>query len=298
MAHNAETMTTMTTNRDARPRAARHGAAVLLALCAALGAQGPVSPAARTEVVDARAVFTEKLGTTIPLDLPFTDQDRKPVTLAQYFQRQRPVILNLGYYGCPKMCGVVLNGLLNGLQGLKAFTPADHFTILSISIDPAERPPLARDKKNQYLQQYLAPGAGDHWHFLTGGEAEITKLTEAVGFGYCWNELQRQYDHPAGLIMLSPNGKVTRYLYGTWFEPADLRKAVVEASEGRVGTTWDRIVLSCFTYDPVTKTYTFAVMAAVRIAGIVTVVALGLTIFLFWRRERRRVVLPTPAVTS
>jgi protein SCO1/2 len=242
------------------------------------------------EVFDAAASFRESLGAQAPLDVRLVDEDRKPVTLRDYCDGRRPVILNLGYYGCPALCGEVLNGFLEALRGVR-LQPGTDFRIVTASIHPGEQPPLAREKKNSVLQAWPVSGVSDAWAFLTGEQDQVKKLCEAVGFGYRWNDSSKQFDHPAGLILLSPDGKVTRYLYGMSFSPRDLRLALVEASAGKIGKTWDRILLSCYQYDPAKRTYSLALMTVVRIGGVLTVLAIAAMIFFLWRRERLRTLV-------
>jgi protein SCO1/2 len=258
---------------------------------AALPAQGI---GGRLEVVDGRAIWTSHLGETVPAELRFVDENHREVRLGDYLTGDRPVILWLGYYGCPAMCGAVLNGLVAALERV-TLTPAKDFRIVSVSIDPSEQPPLAREKKNSYLQAWPVPGASDHWHFLTGAEPQVRALADAVGFGYVWKEEVRQYDHPPGIVLLAPDGRISRYLQGAAFSPRDLRLSLVEAAEGKIGTAWDRVLLSCYTFDASSGTYSLMVMRVVRIAGIGTIAAIALLILVLRRRERRQRPLQIPA---
>lgn len=231
--------------------------------------------------------INDRRGAIVDPDLEFVDETGAKVRLGRFFTGQRPVILNMGYYGCPSLCGAVLNGLVDGLKELD-LEPGRDFEVLTVTIDPSEKPELARQKKQAALEAYGRPGAAEHWRFLTGEESAIRKLADTVGFGYEWNQHGEQFDHGAGLILLSPQGKVTNYLFGAWFAPRDLRLAIVEASEGTVGSLWDRILLSCYGYDPDARTYNLMVFGVLKVAGGLTVLALGTMIFLLWRRERRR----------
>lgn len=269
-------------------------AALVTTLCVQpVCGQMDTGAAGRLQIVDGGALLEPKMGALLPTQLKFIDENRKEVSLGDYLLRDRPVILNLGYYGCPTLCGLVTNAMVDGLAQVK-LTPAADFTIVSVSINPHEKPSLAREKKNSYLERYTKDGAGDHWHFLTGGEQEIRALAEAVGFGFRFNETTNQYDHDAGILLLSPEGKITGCLKGAFYDPRDLRLAIVEASEGRVGTVWDKIVLSCMTYDPATRAYSWAAWAVIRIAGAVTVLGILLMILYLRLQERRRAL--TPAV--
>lgn len=281
-------MAPIRTDRMQLARAA--GLSLLLAGAAALPAQGI---GGGLEVVDGRAIWTEHLGEQVPRELQFVDQDRRPVRLGDYLTGDRPVILWLGYYGCPALCGAVLNGLVDAMQRM-TLTPAEDFRIVAVSIDAKEKPSLAKEKQNSYLQAYAKPNVSEHWHFLTGAEPEIQALADAVGFGFVWKEDIHQFDHPAGIVLLSPDGRISRYLQGAWFSPRDLRLSLVEAAEGKVGTTWDRILLSCYTYDPRSGTYNLMVMGVVRIAGVLTILAVVTLIFVLRRRER---LVQAPAAT-
>jgi protein SCO1/2 len=264
-------------------------ALLALALAAALPGQ---TPAMEIPVVDAATAVDEKLGESVPGELSFVDDMRRPVRLRDYFTGRRPVILNLGYYGCPTLCGEVLNSLVDGLRGLPLHIGRD-FEVVTVSFDPREKPELAREKKNAVLEVYTAPDAEAGWHFLTGEAPQIEALTKAVGFGYQWNEHGKVYDHAAALVLLSPDGKVSRYLYGLAYRPRDLRLGLVEASEGKVGSAWDRILLTCYGYDPKTRTYSLLVMTVVRVGGALTVAGIAILLLLLWRRERRRVSVAT-----
>lgn len=261
--------------------------AVALLLGTSLCAQVPI----RQQVVDPATNVMERLGAMVPLDAAFHDEQGRAVTLQQYFDGKRPVILNLGYYGCPALCGAVLNGLLDALKPLELEFGKD-FAVVTLSFDPREKPELAREKKAAYLQELARPAAADHWHFLTGEEPQIRAVAQAVGFGYEWDAQTSQYLHGAAIMLLSPQGKTTRYLFGADYRTRDLRFALVEAGEGRVGTTWDRILLSCYGYDPRSKSYQLVAWTVMRIGGGLSAALIAVMIFFFVRRERRLRVLP------
>ena len=231
----------------------------------------------------------DRRGTVVPGDLTFVDENKKSVRFADYLGLDRPIVLNMRYFACPTMCGPMTQGMITALQKLR-LRPGRDFEIVTVSIDPKEKPQLARDKKNAYLEEYTVAGAADHWHFLTSEESQVRRLADLVGFSYEWNEHRKVYDHGAALFVLSPDGKVTQTLLGVDYTPRDLRFAIVEASQGKVGTAWDRLLLTCYDYDPEERTYSLAVWTVVRICGALTVFAVGLMIFLLWRRERRSVV--------
>lgn len=222
----------------------------------------------------------------VPLDLEFSDETGAPVTLQKYFG-PRPVVLALVYYGCPMLCSQVLNGLAGSLQGLTLSAGQD-YDVLVVSFDPGETPAMARDRKQQFVRRYIRAANQDQIHFLTGRESSITALTKTVGFRYAWDEASRQFAHPAAITILTPQGRVSRYLYGVEFAPRDLRLALVEASGGKIGTIVDQAMLFCYRYDPDAGKYGFAIMTAIRAAGALTVLALVGAIVVSLRRERRR----------
>ena len=227
----------------------------------------------------------QKQGATIPLDLPFVDEHGKDVTLGQYFG-SRPVVLALVYYECPMLCTQVLNGVFSSMEALP-FTTGREFDLLVVSFDPADTPQLAAKKKAAYFERYRRPGSDAGMHFLTGRQESITALTKAVGFKYVYDESIKQFAHPAAVTVLSKTGQISQYLYGIEFAPRDLRLALVDAGDGKVGTAVDQILLYCYHYDPTTGKYGVAIMAMVRLGGILTVVILGISIFRNARRPQR-----------
>jgi protein SCO1 len=229
--------------------------------------------------------FDQRLGETVPLGLEFRDDAGRLVRLGDYFGK-RPVVLTLNYYGCPMLCTVTLNGLGSALSVL-TYTAGREFEVVTVSFDARETPDLAARKKKSYLERYKRPGAADGWHFLTGSQASIDALTKAVGFKYAWDPETKQFAHPAGVVVLTPSGKISRYLFGIEYAPKDLRFAVIESSEGRVGNAVDQIVLACYNYDPTTGRYGAAIMRIVRASGALTFVALASFVVLALRRERR-----------
>lgn len=229
----------------------------------------------------------EQLGARIPLELTFFDEEGQPVVLQKFFDGRRPVVLALVYHDCPMLCNLVLDGLTRTLQQM-SWTPGDQFEVLAVSFNHRETPEQARRQKVRYLEMLGKPAAGAGWHFLTGDSTTIRALTDAVGFYFRWVPEKQQFAHPAALIFLSGEGKISRYLYGLEHDPGDVRKALVEASEGRVGTVIDQVLLYCFQYDPNENSYVANAFNIMRLGGVVTMVVLGITLFLFWRRERRR----------
>jgi len=226
-----------------------------------------------------------KLDALVPPDLEFADETGRPVRIGDYVGR-RPVVLALVYYECPMLCTQVLNGLVGSLEAL-AFNPGEEFEVVVVSFDPGETPALAADKRRMYLKRYSRPGTDAGWHFLTGREASVKALADAVGFRYAYDEAIDQYAHPAAITVLTSEGRVSSYLYGIEFAPRDLRLALVEATEGRIGTAIDQVLLFCYHYDPETGKYGLVVMNLVRTGGILTVLGLGAFILVTLRRERR-----------
>jgi len=234
------------------------------------------------------ATITEKPGAQVPAHLEFVDSKGNKVRIGDYVDGKRPVILTLNYYGCPMLCGLQLNGLLEGLKEMK-WTAGDEFEIVTVSFDPGETPILAKNKKQTYLKEYRRAAAADGWHFLTGRQKNIEQLTDSVGYGYAWNERRKEYAHEAGLMILSPDGKVSRYLYGVLYDPRTLRLSLVEAAEGKTFTSpLDRLFLFCFHYDAIEGRYAVAAMNVMTLGGFVTMSALGIFLFVLWRAESRR----------
>jgi protein SCO1/2 len=227
--------------------------------------------------------FEQKLGAQIPLDLPVRDEAGQEVKLRDFFGEQ-PVVLSLVYYECPMLCTLVLNGLVDSLRELP-FTAGREMQVLTVSFDPGETPELAAAKKATYLHQYARAGAGSGWHFLTGSEESIRRLTDAVGFRYQYDEKSDQYAHASGLLVVTPEGKVSHYLFGVEYPPRDLRLSLVEASEHRIGSAVDRLLLFCYHYNPITGKYSAAVMNFIRLGCVVTVLALAGFMFAMRRRE-------------
>lgn len=227
----------------------------------------------------------QKMDSAVPLDLPFVDEHGKDVTLAQYFGA-RPAVLALVYYECPMLCTQVLNGLFSSLEPLKLDAGRD-FDIIVVSFDPGETPAMAMAKKTSYLKHYQRPTADAGIHFLTGRQAAIDKLADAVGFRYAYDESIDQYAHPAAVTVLTPKGHVSKYLYGVEFAPMDFKLAMVSAGEGTIGTVIDQALMYCFHYDPATGKYSVAIMTFVRLGGILTLLGILAFVFFHLRRDRR-----------
>jgi len=228
--------------------------------------------------------FDQNLGGRVPLDIALKDETGRDVHLSDYFG-ERPVVLSLVYYECPMLCTISLNGLARALNVL-AFVPGQEFEVLTVSFDPAETPELALAKKKVYLAQQEKKQAAHGWHFLTGDAEAVARLTRAVGFRYAWDEPTRQWAHPAGVVVISPEGVISHYLYGVEYSPKDLRLALVDSAAGRIGNAVDQVLLFCFQYDPSRGRYSTAILNIVRLGGIVTVLGMaGLILFLTLRRR-------------
>jgi len=229
----------------------------------------------------------EHLNAELPLDLKFRDEYGAVVTLGDYFDGEKPVILTLNYYKCPMLCGLQLNGLLDGLMELD-WTPGQEFEMVTVSINPLETPALATEKKQNYIKRYERPSAAKGWHFLTGKEPEIRQLASTLGFGYSYDRKTGEYAHAAAIFVSTPEGRVARYLYGIEYPSRRLRLALLEASAGEIGTTVDQILLYCFHYDPSSRRYSPVAMNIMRLGGGATALILGLSLGGYWLREARR----------
>ena len=228
----------------------------------------------------------QKLNEKIPLDLSFTDEAGQEVTLGQYFGK-RPVLLALVYYECPMLCTQVLHGLVGSLEGM-SFTAGKEFDVVFVSFDPGETPKMAAERKQYFLRRYDHPEAAPYVHFLTGRESSIKALTSAVGFRYAYDAQIDQYAHPAAITLLMADGRISRYLYGIEFAPKDLKLGLIEAADNKIGSLVDQMLLFCYHYDPESGKYGLAIMNMVRLAGALTVIVLGASVFLSLRRERRQ----------
>jgi protein SCO1 len=232
-----------------------------------------------------KVAFDQRLGVQVPLDLPFRDETGQPVQLSRYFTG-RPVVLALVYYECPMLCTQALNGLVRSLKVL-ALEPGRDYAIVTVSFNPAETPAEAAQKKDLYVSRLKKAGASDAWHFLTGPESSIRLLTDTVGFHYVYDKATNQYAHPTGIIVLTPEGKTSKYVYGIDYGPRDLRLALVEASDHKVGTPADRLLLYCYHYDPATGKYGLVLLNVMRLGGVVTVGSIGAFILIMRRHEKR-----------
>ena len=240
----------------------------------------------------------QKLNEQLPLDLVFKDEKGATVKLGDYFGK-KPVVLSLVYYQCPMLCNQVMNGMVTAFKVMN-FQPGQEFEVVTVSFDPRETPALAAAKKDTYVN-YLPEGrranAAAGWHFLTGDEASIKRLTDAVGFRYHWDEPTNQFAHASGIFVTTPPGKLARYFYGIEYAPRDLRLGLIEAADNKIGTPVDQLLLYCYHYDPATGKYGAAVMNVMRLGGIVTLLAIVGMFLVLRRRMQARVGLQeTPVV--
>ena len=280
---------TDTTGVAASPRAT--GAVAADPAAATMGVPPGEKP---PELVGAEIV--DKLGARVPLDVALVDDLGRTTTLADAMRgaapivgddRALPVLLTLGYYECPMLCSMVLKGALDALKQV-SLEPGRDFRIVSVSIDPRDTPKIAAMKRATYLKDYGRDIPDDAWRFFTATADESKRLADAVGFGYRFDEASQQYAHGAGLFFLSPDGVLTRTIWGLTYAPLDVKLALMDAAQGKVGTVVDRILLSCFRYSTTDHKYNVYVWGLLRIAAALTVLVVGGTIFTFWRRDRAR----------
>jgi protein SCO1/2 len=231
--------------------------------------------------------IVERLSEAVPLEAGFTASDGGTVKLADLLGKGRPVILTLVYYECPMLCGLVLGAQSTSMQKTGLELGKD-FDAVTISFDPRENSRLATERQRQYLRKAGWPERTESWSFLTGGEPEIRRVADAVGFRYSFDEKTKQFAHAAAIMVLTPEGKISRYLYGVDFPPRDLRLALVEAAEGRVGTSFDRLLLTCYRYDNDSRGYRPYVLGFIRLGGATVLGGLAIMLGVLWRRELKQ----------
>jgi protein SCO1/2 len=237
--------------------------------------KGIISPPANVRPPGLQNVGIEQhLDEQIPADLSFRDETGKPVRLGDYFGK-KPMILNLVYYNCPMLCGEVLSGLEGALRVLK-FDVGKEFDVLTVSFDPRETPDMATKKKAEFLKRYGRAGAAEGWHFLTGPQESIDELTKAAGFQYQYDPKTGQFAHATAIMILTPEGKIAQYYYGVDYAPKDLRLGLIQASENKIGTLADQVLLYCYHYDPTTGKYGAIISRVLKLAGIATLLGLGI----------------------
>jgi len=231
----------------------------------------------------------QRLGEQLPLEAVLKDEDGKAVKLGDYFAKGRPVIVAFVYYECPMLCNQVLNGLTGSLKGMSIDAGKD-FDVIALSFDARENDnaALAKNKKASYMERYARPGTENGWHFLTGSEESILAVTRAAGFNFKWDEKSNQFAHAGAVMIATPDGKISRYLYGIDYAPKDLKFAVMESAEARVGSPVEQLMLYCYHYDPSTGKYGLSVLRVMRIGGVATLLGIGAMLFVFWRRNKNK----------
>ena len=229
----------------------------------------------------------QNLNGQLPFDAEFKDENGGIVKLGEFFGKGRPVVLALVYYECPMLCNEVLNGLTGSLKGI-SFNAGKDFDVVAISFDAREndKPDLTKNKKASYLARYEREGAENGWHFLTGTQSEIDKVTQTVGFSYKYDEATNQFAHAGGITLITPDGRISKYFYGIDYAPKDLKLGLMESAEGKIGSAAEKLYLYCFHYDPATGKYGLAILKVMRLMAIATVLGLGAMIFIFLRRGR------------
>jgi len=228
----------------------------------------------------------QKLDDQVPLDLQFRDETGKTVKLGDYFHPGRPVVLNLVYYNCPMLCGEVLQGLTAAVKVIK-FMPGKEFEVVTVSIDPREGPELAAAKKQTFMERLDRPGAEKGWHFLVGDKPQIDALANAIGWEYQYDPKTDQFAHAAGIVLVTPKGKIAQYYYGVEYSARDMRLGMVEASQNKIGTLADQVLLYCYHYDPRTGKYGAIITNIIRLSGVATVVILGGFLVIMFRRDHQ-----------
>jgi len=261
---------------------------LILLTATALGqamSKGIMSPPSSVRPPNLQNVGIEQhLDAQVPADLPFTDDSGRAVKLGDYFGK-KPIILNLVYYNCTMLCGEALSGLTGAMKMVK-FNVGDEFDVVTISFDLRETPAVAAAKKQDYLKRYGRAGASSGWHFLTGPAESINALTKAVGFQYQYDPKSSQYAHATAIMVLTPQGRISRYFYGVDFPPKDLRMGLVEASQGKIGNAVDQVLLYCYHYDPATGKYGAIVNNILKLGAALTIVLLGGLLFILWRMDK------------
>jgi protein SCO1 len=227
--------------------------------------------------------FDPQLNAQIPLDLPFVDENGSNVQLRDYF-KQKPVVLAFVYYGCPMLCNQVEQGVVGALRML-SFTPGRDYEVVFVSFDPRESPDMAAQKKNSALAHFRRPETASGWHFLTGTKESIDAATKAANFRYSFDTKNNLFAHASGIMLLTPDGRISRYFYGVEYPGRDMRLGLVDASAGKIGTPIDRALLFCYQYDPSSATYSASILKIIRLGGIFTILCIVVGILIFRRRD-------------
>jgi protein SCO1/2 len=264
-----------------------YGVFVLLLSASAASAQAVPSstgPAAQNMPKVLQNVgFEPPLNAHLPLDLPFRDETGRSVQFREYFS-QKPVLLALVYYGCPMLCDQTEQGVVGALRML-SYNPGRDYEVVFVSFDPRESPDMAAQKKESAMTHFRRPETANGWHFLTGSKEAVDALTKAANFRYSFDEKSNLFAHAAGIMLLTPDGRISRYFYGVEYPARDLRLGLVDASAGKIGTPIDRALLFCYQYDPTSARYSASILSIIRLAGIVTVLGLVAAILIFRRRD-------------
>ena len=227
----------------------------------------------------------ENLGAYIPLDTIFIDESGSEVELRTFFSKEIPTVLTLNYFECPMLCTLVLNGLAESLKNL-TLNAGDDFQVITIDINPNEKTLFANQKKKNYIRGFGLENMKNDWHFLTGDQESIKKVADSIGYIYYYDKQRDEYMHPAAITLLSSEGKISRYLYGIEYPVKDLKLGILEASEGKIGSTLDKIILYCYHYDPYKNTYTIFATNVMRLGGIFTIIFLGITLVSYWKKDK------------
>jgi len=276
-----------------RKRAFAFGLALLLfgaaSLFGQMGQPIPGKPSVKGDLPPALADIgiDQRLNEQVPLDLKFKDEQGRTVTLGDYFHTGRPVIVSLVYYECPMLCGEVMNGMAAAFKVLK-FTPGKEYEVVTLSIDPREKPELAAAKKKAYIERLGRPEAAAGWHFLTGEKPQIDALADAIGWHYHYDAKLDQFAHAAGIVLVTPQGKIAQYYYGIEYSARDMRLGIIEASQNKIGTLADKVLLFCYHYDPRSGKYGAVIMNILRLAGGLTVLVLGGVLLAMFRTSSKR----------
>jgi protein SCO1/2 len=249
-----------------------------------VGLAEPGDPTAAKPGLLSKIAIDQRIGHQVPADIPFVDDAGREVKIGDYFGK-RPVVLALVYYECPMLCTQVLNGLVSSI-GVLNFEVGREFDVVAVSFNPKEGPGLASQKKAAYVERYGRPQSAAGWHFLTGTQESIARLTEAVGFKYEYDDAIKQFAHGAAIEVLTPTGTIAKYFYGIEYSPRDLRLGLVEAADERIGTLVDDVLLFCYHYDPATGKYGASILTLVRIGAIATVLAFTVFLTVSLRREQ------------
>lgn len=231
--------------------------------------------------------ITERLSTQLDMNLPFINEKGETVTLGSFYDGQTPVIMSLVYFSCPGLCNLHLNGLIDGLKELK-WNAGEKYQVLAISFDSKESSDVAAGKKANYMKLYERSGTEKGFHFLTASEETVKRITEAAGFAFKWNEQAQEWAHSSAAIVTTPKGVISRYLHGIVFEEKNLKLALSEATEGKIGTVMDQLMWYCFKYDPAKNTYALYAFRLVQIAAFLTILVLALILTPFWLRSRKQ----------